>query len=125
MKFRVPSDHRWLALFSLFSLFSLFAVFTGEWMWLTSLTFLTFLLYLAPARGGQPAHQGTVVTAGLPFDRRWFAVGSVFSLFSLIAVFTGEWVWLTYLTFLLYLMYLVPIRDRHSASLPLSGLVAK
>jgi hypothetical protein len=42
------------------------------------------------------------------FDRRWFALFALFSLGSLLAIPTGNWVWLTCLTYLTYLAYLIP-----------------
>ncbi len=41
-------------------------------------------------------------------DRRWFAFGAIFSLFSLLAIPTGNIAWLTNVAFLGFLVFLLP-----------------
>jgi len=45
----------------------------------------------------------------IKFDHRWFALGAIFSLFSLFAFVNGEWIWLMNLMFLGNLMFLMPV----------------
>jgi hypothetical protein len=56
----------------------------------------------------------------IPFDHRWFALGSLFSLFSLNYFVNGDWRNLMFLMFLPNLIFLIPVRGQYASTLPAS-----
>jgi hypothetical protein len=56
----------------------------------------------------------------LPFDHRWFALGSLFSLFSLFYFVNGDWRNLMFLMFLPNLIFLAPVQGRYPSTLSAS-----